>query len=62
MEWADTLVVEEIYKYRNLEQKTEGKRPLWRSRLIWRDNIEMDLKDRGWKDEDWIVRAWEQDR
>ena len=56
---CDTLVVEEIYKYRNLAWKTEGRRPLWQPRLIWKDNIEVDLKDRGWKGEDWIERARE---
>jgi len=59
---CDTLVVAEICKYRNLACKTEGKRPLWRPRLIWKDNICVDLIDRGWKGEDWIDGAWEQDR
>jgi hypothetical protein len=59
---CDTLVVGEICEYRNLKWKTEGKRSLWRPSFIWKDNIELDLKDRGWKGEDWIDRAREQDR
>jgi hypothetical protein len=28
--------------------ETEGNRPLGRPRLIWEDNIEMDLQEMGW--------------
>jgi hypothetical protein len=34
--------------------KPEGKRPLGRPRLIWEDNIKMDLQDVGKKGMDWI--------
>jgi len=30
-------------------EKLEGKRPLWRPGYRWEDNIEMDLKEVGWK-------------
>jgi hypothetical protein len=33
---------EERGVYRVLVGKPEGKRPLWRPRLIWKDNIRMD--------------------
>ena len=33
--------------YRILVEKTEGKRPLGRSRLRWEDNIKMDLQELG---------------
>jgi hypothetical protein len=29
--------------------KPEGKKPLRRPRLIWEDNIRMDLREVGWK-------------
>jgi hypothetical protein len=37
--------------------RPEGKRPLGRSKLIWEDDIKMDLHDVGWGDMDWIVVA-----
>jgi hypothetical protein len=33
--------------HRVLMGKTEGKRPLGRPRLIWEDNIKMDLQEVG---------------
>jgi hypothetical protein len=43
--------------YRLLVGKPEGKRPLGRPRLIWLDNIRMDLGEVGWYDVDWIGLA-----
>jgi hypothetical protein len=40
--------------------KSEGKRPLGRSRLRWVDNIRMDLVEVGWGGVGWIGLA--QDR
>jgi hypothetical protein len=40
--------------------KPEGKRPLGRPRLIWEDNIKMDLQEVGCGGVDWIELA--QDR
>ena len=37
--------------YRVLVQKPEGKRPLWRPRHRWEDNIKMDLQK-------WDVEVW----
>jgi hypothetical protein len=34
--------------YRALEGKSEGRRPLGRPRLRWKDNIKMDLLEVGW--------------
>jgi hypothetical protein len=34
--------------YRILVGNPEGKRPLGRPRLMWEDNIEMDLREMGW--------------
>ena len=33
--------------YRVLVRKPEGKRPLWRPRHRWEDNIKMDLQEDG---------------
>ena len=35
--------------YRVLVGKPEGKRPLWRLRRRWEDNIKMDLKEVGFR-------------
>ena len=46
----------EVYRYRVLVGKTEGKRPLGRSRRRWED-----LQKVGW-DMDWIELARDSDR
>jgi hypothetical protein len=48
--------------YRSLVGKTEGKRPLGRTRLRWMDNIRMDLQEVGWGDVDWIGLAKDRNR
>jgi len=35
--------------YKILVGKLEGKRPLGRPGHRWKDNIRMDLKEKGWK-------------
>jgi hypothetical protein len=40
--------------------RPQGRRPLGRPRLRWEDNIEMDLREIGFGDMDWIHLA--QDR
>jgi hypothetical protein len=43
--------------YRVLVWKLEGKRPLWRPRLRWKDNIKMDLQEVGcglWTRSSWF--------
>jgi len=42
--------------------KAEGKRPLGRSRLTWKDNIKMDLQEVGCGGMDWIELAQDRDR
>jgi hypothetical protein len=34
--------------YRILVREPEGKRPLGRPSGIWKNNIKMDLKEKGW--------------
>jgi hypothetical protein len=48
--------------YRILVGKTEGKRPLERSRHRWEDNIRMDLREIGWGGMDWIDLAQDRDQ
>ena len=43
--------------YRVLVGEPEGKRPLWRHRLKWEDNIKMDLQDVEYEGMDWIELA-----
>jgi hypothetical protein len=40
--------------YNVLFWRTEEKTPLGKSRHRWENNIEMDLKEVGWKNVDWI--------
>jgi len=48
--------------YRILVGKPEGKRPLARPKLRWKDNIKMDLQEVGSGGMDWIYLAQERDR
>ena len=47
--------------YRGLVGKPEGKRPLWRPRRRWEDNIKMDLQEVGCG-MDWIKLAQDRTR
>jgi hypothetical protein len=47
--------------YRVLVRKPEGKRPLWRPRHRWEDNIKMDLQEVGCGGMDWIGLAQDRD-
>jgi hypothetical protein len=42
--------------------KTEGKRLLGRPRHRWEDNSEMESKEIGWGDMDWIYLAENRDK
>jgi hypothetical protein len=42
--------------------KTEGKRPLGRSKRIWEDNIKMNLQEVGCEGMDWIGLDQDTDR
>ena len=48
--------------YRVLVGKSEGKRPLGRSRRRWEDNIKMDLQEVGGGCGDWIELAQDRDK
>ena len=48
--------------YRVLGGKPEGKRPLWRPRRRWEDNIKMDLQEVECWGMDWINLAQDRDR
>ena len=48
--------------YRVSVVKPEGKRPLRRPRLRWKDYIKMDLQEVGWEGMDWIGLAQGRDR
>jgi hypothetical protein len=47
--------------YRILVVKSEGKRPLGRTRCRWVDNIKMDHREIGWDSMDWIDLAQDRD-
>jgi len=48
--------------YRVLVGEPEGKRPLWRPRRRWEDNIKMDLQEVGCGGMEWIELAQKRDR
>ena len=48
--------------YRVMVGKTEGKRPLGRSRRRWESKYKMDLQDVGCVGMDWIDLAQDRDR
>jgi hypothetical protein len=48
--------------YNILVGRPEGRRPLGRPRRRWDDNIEMDLREIGFGDVDWINLAQDMDR
>ena len=64
MRWAGHVarMGEEMGVYRVLLGKPEGRRPLWRPRRRWVDNIRMDLQEVGCGYMDWIGRAQDRDR
>jgi ribosome biogenesis protein Nip4 len=48
--------------YNILVERPEGRRPLGRPRRRWEDNINMDLREIGFEDVDWIHWAQGRDR
>jgi len=52
---------EERETYRVLVGKPEGKRPLWRPKRKWVDNIKMDLQEVGCVYMGWIGLAQDRD-
>jgi hypothetical protein len=49
-------------RVQGLDGEPEGKRPLGRPRLRWKDNIKMDLQEVECGDMDWIGLAQARDR
>jgi hypothetical protein len=64
LRWAGHVahMEEERGVQRVLVGKPEGKRPLWRPRRRWEDNIKMDLQEVGGDCGDWIKSAQDRDR
>jgi hypothetical protein len=64
MRWAGHVarIVEQRNAYRILVGKLEGKGSLGRPRCRWVDNIEIDLRERGWDSMDWIDMAQDRDQ
>ena len=63
MRWAGNVarMGEERGVYRVLVRKPEGKRPLWRPRRRWVENIRTDLQEVGCGYMDWIGLAQDRD-
>ena len=59
LRWAGHVarMVERRGAYRVLVVKPDGRRPLERLRRRWEDNIEMDLREVGLGEMDWIDLA-----
>jgi hypothetical protein len=47
--------------YKILAGKPEGERPLRRPRHRWKDNIRIDLRERGWVGVDWMHLGQDRD-
>jgi hypothetical protein len=64
MRWAGYVVrMGEVRgAYNILVGRPEGKRPLGRPRRRWEDNINMDVREMGFGDVDWIHLAQDRDR
>jgi hypothetical protein len=56
------LMTEMRNAHRILIRKPEGKGPLGRPRLRWEVNIEMELKETGYEDVDWIHLGEDRDQ
>ena len=64
MKWAGHVasIGERRGVHRVFVGKSEGKRPLGKTRRRWEDNIKMDLKEVGCGGMDWIELAQDRDR
>jgi hypothetical protein len=59
MRWAGHLArMGEKNAYRILVGKPEGRRPLGRPRRRWMDNINIDLREKGWDGVVWTGSIW----
>jgi hypothetical protein len=59
MRWAGNVAGMTAMRnaYKIMAGKSNGKRPLGRTRLKWEINIGMDLREIGWEYVDWIHLA-----
>jgi hypothetical protein len=48
--------------YKSLVEKPAGKRPLGRPRLIYANNIRVDLREIGWEVLDWMELTQDRDQ
>jgi hypothetical protein len=64
MRWAGhvELMRDRRVAYSVLVGKPEGRRPLWRPRRRWKDNIEKDIREVGCGCVDWIWLAQDRDK
>ena len=64
LRWAGHVVrmIQSRNVNRALVGKPEGKRPLWRPRRRWEDNIKMDLKEVGCVPGHWITLTEDRDQ
>ena len=62
MGWPCAHMEEGRGVHKVLVGKPEGKRPLWRPRCRWEDNIKMDLEEVGRGCRDWMELAQDRDR
>ena len=60
--WPVASMGERKGVYKVMVGKPEGKRPPWRPRRRWEDNIKTDLEDVGCGSMDWIELARDRDR
>ena len=58
----DRLSKYNVILLRVLVGKPEGRKPLWRPRRRWEDNIRMDLREVGCGCVDWMELAQDRDR
>ncbi|KAJ4429952.1 hypothetical protein ANN_22156 [Periplaneta americana] len=63
LKWAEHVarMSESRNAFRVLIERPKGKRPLWRPRHRWEDNIKMDLSEMGYDARDWINLAQDRD-
>ena len=64
LRWAGNVARMEQSRnaYRVLVGKPESKKPLWRSRRRWEDNVKMDFREVGCDPRDWIALAEDRDQ
>jgi hypothetical protein len=48
--------------YKSFIRKPEEKIPLEKTRRRWKDNVRMDLSEKGWEPVDWIYLAHDRDQ